>query len=311
MISIVVPVYNIEDFLRPCLDSVVGQTYKALDIILVDDGSTDKSGDICDEYATKDSRIRVFHTTNGGVSSARNFGIEQAVAFGSEYIGFVDSDDWAEPDMFEHLLTLLESNNADVSSCSYYREFDDRQDLRILEDKIYRGDESASAVVDGGITDALWDKLWKTDIIGSFRFPTGRVYEDYAMVLKILESAKTIAVSSQPKYHYLCRPNSILQSHDVGKMVDLWVASKERYLYLSDRVKDKTRDKLIYDCGYSASRLWSWAWEYRDEVKSKYAEQFSECSKFTKELFAGGKARKYGIQVRLGVLLAKHNNKAS
>ncbi|SEW36942.1 Glycosyl transferase family 2 [Ruminococcaceae bacterium KH2T8] len=311
MISIVVPVYNIENYLRPCLDSVVNQTYKDLDIILVDDGSTDKSGEICDEYAANDSRIRVFHIPNGGVSGARNYGIDQAFQKRSDYISFIDSDDWIDLDMCEFLLDLIRKNHADVASCSIYREFPNNPTIYNLKDEIYTGDNAACAVVDGGITDSCCDKLWSLKIWQDYRFPTGRVYEDYATVYKALEKANKIVVSSEPKYHYLCRPNSILQSHDIEKMVNLWIASKERYLYLKDRAGEKTLNKLIYDCGYSAGRLWSWAWEYRAEVKDKFSKQFEECSAFTRALFPGSSARKHGMQVYIGVILAKHNNKAS
>ncbi len=311
MISIVVPVYNIQDYLRPCLDSIVNQTYKDLDIILVDDGSTDQSGNICDEYASADDRVRVFHIANGGVAAARNFGAKKAIEFKSDYVGFIDSDDWIDLDMCDFLLSLIQKNGADVASCSIYREFPGNQEIRHLKDAIYTGEEAPCAVVDGGITDSCCDKLWSTRIWESYEFPSGRVYEDYATVYKALEKAEKIVVSSEPKYHYLCRPNSILQSHDIEKMVNLWVASKERYLYLKDRAGDDTLKKLIYDCGYSAGRLWSWAWEYRSDVKSKYSRQFEECSEFTKNLFANGKNQNFGMQVKFGVFLAKHNNKVS
>ena len=311
MISVVVPIYNIENYLRPCLDSIVNQTYKDLDIILVDDGSTDKSGAICDEYAANDSRIRVFHNENNGVSASRNFGAKQAIKNGSQYVSFIDSDDWIDLDMIEFLLGLIEKNGADVASCSIYREFPNNPTIYNLKDAVYTGEEAPCAVVDGGITDSCCDKLWNVRIWEQYEFPIGRVYEDYATVYKALEKADKIVVSSEPKYHYLCRPNSILQSHDIEKMVNLWIASKERYLYLKDRAGEMTLNKLVYDCGYSAGRLWSWAWEYRVEVKNKFSKQFSECSSFTRDLFPGSSARKHGMQVYIGVVLAKHNNKAS
>lgn len=311
MISVVVPVYNIENYLRPCLDSIINQTYKDLDIILVDDGSTDKSGAICNEYAAKDDRIRVFHTENNGVSATRNFGAKQAIKNGSSYVSFIDSDDWIDLDTIEFLLKLIEKNEADVASCSIYREFPGNQVIRNLKDAIYTGENAPCAVVDGGITDSCCDKLWNIKIWEQYEFPTGRVYEDYATVYKALENAKTIVVSSEPKYHYLCRPNSILQSHDIEKMVNLWIASKERYLYLKDRAGETTLKKLVYDCAYSAGRLWSWAWEYRKDVKERFSKQFEECTEFTRSMFTTEEERKLGMQVRVGVFLAKHNNKLS
>ena len=311
MISIVVPVYNIEAYLRKCLDSIINQTYKDLDIILIDDGSTDKSGAICDEYAAKDNRVRVFHIENNGVSAARNFGAKQAIEHGSQYVGFIDSDDWIDLDMCEFLLDLINKNDADVASCSIYREFPNNPVIRNLKDAIYTGEEAPCAVVDGGITDSCCDKLWSTRIWKEYDFPAGRVYEDYATVYKALEKANKIVVSSEPKYHYLCRPNSILQSHDIEKMVNLWVASKERYLYLKERAGEATLKKLIYDCAYSVGRLWSWAWEYRTDVKNKYSSQFADATAFTKDLFPSGYKADFGLSVRLGVFFAKHNNRLS
>lgn len=118
LISIIVPVYNVEKYLKECIDSVISQTYKNLEIILVDDGSTDKSGEICDEYSKKDSRIKVIHKENGGLSDARNVALDIAKG---EYIGFVDSDDYVEKDMFETLYKLAEEHNTEISSISFYK----------------------------------------------------------------------------------------------------------------------------------------------------------------------------------------------
>ena len=117
LISVIIPIYNVEKFLSFCIDSIVNQTYKNLEIILVDDGSTDNSGKICDEYALKDNRIKVMHKQNGGVSSARNVGLNIAKG---KYIGFVDSDDYVENDMFEILHNLIIKNNVDISCCNKF-----------------------------------------------------------------------------------------------------------------------------------------------------------------------------------------------
>lgn len=118
LISIIIPVYNVQNYLRECIDSVIAQTYKNLEIILVDDGSPDKSGEICDEYSKKDARIKVIHKENGGLSDARNVALDIAKG---EYIGFIDSDDYVEKDMFETLHTLAVEHNAEISSISFYK----------------------------------------------------------------------------------------------------------------------------------------------------------------------------------------------
>ena len=125
LISVIVPVYNIEAYLRKCIDSILAQTYTNLEIILVDDGSTDNSGEICNEYAAKDARIRVIHKGNGGLSSARNTGIDIATG---KYIGFVDSDDYLAPDMYEKLLGAIVNNHADISVCNVHH-VDENEEL--------------------------------------------------------------------------------------------------------------------------------------------------------------------------------------
>ncbi len=116
MISIIVPVYKDEPYLRQCVDSILNQTYRDIEVLLIDDGSPDRCGEICDEFAKKDQRIRVFHTENKGLSAARNLGLREAKG---EYIGFVDSDDWIEPDMYEVLLKRMQETGADISVCSF------------------------------------------------------------------------------------------------------------------------------------------------------------------------------------------------
>ena len=116
-IGVIIPVYNAEDTLERCVGSVIGQTHSDLEIILVDDGSTDISGAMCDAYAELDLRVHVYHTPNRGLSAARNWGIESALADGTEFIAFVDADDWLEPRMFETLLAALDASDADIAQC--------------------------------------------------------------------------------------------------------------------------------------------------------------------------------------------------
>ena len=125
LVSVIIPAYNIEDYIGRCLDSIISQTYKNLEIIVVDDGSRDYTGEILDNYAKKDRRIKVIHKENGGVSSARNKGIEAAEG---DYIGFIDGDDLIEPEMYKTLVDLLEEENADIAHCGYQMVFPDRID---------------------------------------------------------------------------------------------------------------------------------------------------------------------------------------
>ena len=159
LISIIVPVYNVKNYLEKCLQSICGQTYKNLEIILIDDGSSDGSGELCDLFAQRDGRIRVFHQANAGQSAARNRGL--AVAQG-EFLGFVDSDDWIESDMYEFLYRLLKENEADISICSHYRDKGKKSVAKYSsgEQFVFTRDEGIRAlVVDRRIRNYVWDKL--------------------------------------------------------------------------------------------------------------------------------------------------------
>ncbi|MBR4682674.1 MAG: glycosyltransferase [Elusimicrobiaceae bacterium] len=200
LISVIVPVYKVEKYLSCCLDSIIGQTYSNLEIILVDDGSPDTCGQICEEYARKDSRIRVIHQENQGLSGARNAGLR--VARGS-YIGFVDSDDYIDPDMYEYLYQLICKDQADIAMCN------------ICEDKGFRSAQSTNVpytlmkFVDlFQLADWMyvWNKLYKKEILSSVQFNTTTSFgEDELFNFEIAKQEPTVAVGGEAKYHYCCR----------------------------------------------------------------------------------------------------------
>ena len=161
LISIIIPVYKVEKYLEKCIESVLKQTYTNLQIILVDDGSPDNCGKICDEYAKKDSRIEVIHKINGGLSDARNVGINRA---NGRYIGFVDSDDYIKEDMYEKLINLIKEYNADVSICNLYDVFDGKEYVRNKDNGIHeysRIDILKEILLDKNIQSYAWNKLYK------------------------------------------------------------------------------------------------------------------------------------------------------
>lgn len=161
-ISIIVPVYNTEKFLAQCLDSICRQTLNNLEFLVIDDGSTDRSGAICDEYAARDPRIKVFRTENHGPSAARNLGLEYARKNGSEYVGFVDSDDWIEPDMFEVLYAAATKYHADVVECGVYSEVPDKTEVWCLHQFCVYDTESGNYDhIWKTYNNYVWNKLWK------------------------------------------------------------------------------------------------------------------------------------------------------
>lgn len=210
LITVVIPVYNVEAYVEKCVTSVCNQHYTNLDIILVDDGSTDSSGKICDELAKKDTRIRVLHTENHGLSAARNAGID--IAKGS-LIGFVDSDDWIEPDMYSFLYNLMKEHDADVTVCTHYIDKNGKSKCKRQMDHpvICNRDETMELLmIDKLLHNYAWDKLYKIELFEGLRYPEGILYEDIAFTFKVLYRAKKNVIFAQPKYHYLVRPGSIV-----------------------------------------------------------------------------------------------------
>lgn len=210
-ISVIIPVYNAEPFLPACLDSVLAQTYRELEILLIDDGSTDGSGAICDRYAAMDPRIRVIHQPNGGVSNARNRGLELATG---ELISFVDSDDAMEPDMYELLTGLMQEHGADVSHCGYKR-FDKQGELvrevngthRLM---IQTGEEAIACMLRGAFfSNGLWNKLFRSSIVRDLRFREDlKNNEDVLFNVHAFSRAKTAVFQDEGKYHYYDHPTS-------------------------------------------------------------------------------------------------------
>ena len=212
-ISVIVPVYKVEKYLNKCVDSIINQTHKNLEIILIDDGSPDNCGKICNEYAKKDSRIKVIHKENGGVSSARNVGLDVATG---DYIGFVDSDDWIEPDMYEFLLENIIKYNVDISQCGYYK---DNEDMSKKSINIISNDEILKSLFKGIYNyQVIWTKLCKKNIFDNLRFREDfKCAEDKLFNYYILKEVKNIVFCDYCKYHYIRRENSALS----GKL-ELW-----------------------------------------------------------------------------------------
>lgn len=231
LISIIVPVYNVESFLCRCVNSLLEQSYENIEIILIDDGSTDSSGEICDEIAEKDSRVKVIHKENGGLSDARNKGLE--IASGS-YIGFVDSDDWVSADMYECLFGLISDNNADAAQINFI--FAYNQDIQLQpggkKTEVYEGKEilqyfMTSSTVTGKYS--VWLCLFKKSLLDGLMFRKGKVNEDIDYKYKALSRCKKFVVSNQIKYFYFMNSASITRAGLKKRDFDLYDAAEELY----------------------------------------------------------------------------------
>ncbi len=207
-ISVIVPVYKVEPYIHKCVDSILGQTFSDIQVILVDDGSPDTCGDICEEYAKKDERVQVVHKENGGLSDARNAGIPYAKG---EYVIFLDSDDYVEKDMLEYLYTNIKKAGADMATCGIYEVYKDRIEAQEEEeDFVCSGEEAFRCILRGHtIRGEIWNKLILKSCMEDLRFPKGRLYEDIYYTVDLMQRVKTVAVGTKPKYYYLHREDSI------------------------------------------------------------------------------------------------------
>ena len=208
MISVIVPVYNVEKYLERCVKSIAAQTYKDLEILLIDDGSTDKTGEMCDAFQQTDSRIKAFHKQNGGLSDARNYGIEHSAG---EFISFVDSDDYIDEKMLETLHRLITENDADLAVCSAMDVFEGKEVTQVKEIKEFNLNkvESYKYMLRGDGIPSACNKLYKRQTVGNVRFPVGKLYEDGFFTPQILKKVEKTAVTSKPLYYYFRRADSI------------------------------------------------------------------------------------------------------
>ena len=213
-ISIVVPIYNVENYLPRCIESLIRQTYQNLEIILVNDGSTDSCLSICNYYSKKDKRIVVVDKTNGGLSDARNAGIE--IAHGN-YITFVDSDDYVSEHYVSHLYEAIVSANADISIVKCNTFYEDTEKSFTLSDQLgsietISSEEAILRTLDIVLRQSAWGKLYPISLFKNIRFPVGALYEDLAIVFYLMCKCSTIAIADNYDYYYLIRKNSIMTS---------------------------------------------------------------------------------------------------
>jgi glycosyltransferase involved in cell wall biosynthesis len=207
LISVIIPVFNVETYLPKCLDSILSQTYENLEIVIVNDGSTDNSPKICKEYANKNSRIKVVHKENGGLSSARNAGLDVATG---EYIGFVDSDDFIERNMYREMLNAMLEHSANLVICNY---FSDREIKYPCEKSMLaNADLVFRLYLKDKIQAFAWNKLYPRETFSEIRYANGILFEDMDIFLPILEKSKRIVLLNDKLYHYVQRKDSITSS---------------------------------------------------------------------------------------------------
>ena len=309
LISVIVPIYNVEKYLHKCIDSLIGQTLKDIEIILVDDGSTDKSGVICDEYGLKDNRIKVIHKKNGGLSDARNTGIDIAKG---KYISFIDSDDWVDLQMFETLYNIAIKNDADIVQGDYIESYDEniRIEKSILENITkYNSEEILHNLYGYNATKTVivWNKIYKRELFNGIRFPKGKINEDEFTTYKILHKANIIIDTNIPIYYYRQREGSIMNSNFNIKRLDALEALKERIEYFIQH----ELTELYYK---SEAQLCSLIKSFYISIHSSNIENKSSLLKVLnresqKNYFKFIKNREISIKEKLTLTLSILNNK--
>lgn len=282
LISVIVPIYKVEAFLHRCVDSLLSQTYENLEIILVDDGSPDHCGAICDEYAAKDSRIRVIHKKNGGLSSARNAGLD--IARG-EYIAFLDSDDWIESDAYETMLALAQKYSVKLVCAGRYDVYGENRKKGLCppkEEKI-SGETFAGKIFRWDCCDsAAWDKLYHRSLWETERYPLGMICEDVPVTYRLALAAGEVVLCEKPFVNYFHRPGSITTSAVSDKNFHFAEHTQKIYPYIRDhhpaiadharyqRVKSLSHMLLLLDSADGDTRK-KYTWRY-DTLRGQLAE---------------------------------------
>lgn len=247
LISIIVPVYNVQEYLKKCINSMLIQSYKNIEIILVDDGSTDESSSICDLYVKKDNRIKVIHKENGGLSDARNIGIKSARG---KYITFVDSDDEIELNYISYLYELIKDNN--MSICSYSIITNNKKinyganhkDLVMTKEECFK-----RLLTEDGFTVSACAKLYSKNLFENIEFPKKRICEDVGTIYKLIDMCKTISYGHESKYNYFRRNNSIMRSTFTEKKLDMIIFTDEMCDYIVNEypnLKSYANNRKIY-----------------------------------------------------------------
>ncbi len=281
LVSVIVPIYKVEAYLQQCVDSLLAQTYKNLEIILVDDGSPDRCGEICDAYAAQDPRVKVVHKPNGGLSDARNAGL--AVSSG-EYVLFIDSDDYVDSAMVARLYDACQENAADIAVCYFDKVTDaqeaadgaagsDRPELlsgKEVISRIYRGEGSQIAFV-------AWNKLYRKKLFteNKISYPVGKYYEDEYVTHKLLYFSRKVALVKDALYHYRIRANSIMTTTlDQKRCINNLDAKLEAVRFFHEKQDAPLFQMAFYSFCRSALLLHASMKQMEDKAESQHCKQY-------------------------------------
>lgn len=287
LISVIVPVYNVDIYLEKCINSIVHQTYKNLEVILIDDGSIDNSSNICDKYKELDNRIVVIHQLNEGLSCARNRGLD--IAKGN-FVCFIDSDDYVEPQMIQLLKKNMDNNNSDISICNYFYVTNKKNRKCVYNQNemnfTLKGKEKFLSIHNkySILTMPPWNKLYKKSLFYNIRFPDGKIYENSYIICDLLNKAKVVSYVLKPLYNYVYRENSIINTFSINHFnkIDAFnkniaFFNKKGFSELVNHEKNKKMNMLII----FLSKMKRYGIR-NDEVEKKYYKELIYTNKEVK-----------------------------
>ena len=276
LVSVIVPVFNVYPYLHEALDSVIGQTYTNLEIILIDDGSTDGSGDVCDEYAGRDSRIHVIHQSNKGLSAARNTGLDNVTG---EVLAFIDSDDAYHCSFIEKMLDALKNEDADAVICRFdtqctadhMKAASSEKTQPLIASGVYDRNDVVFSLIDHKMNVSVWNKLYRRSLWDNVRFNEGHVFEDQEVIYRIFSLSSKICVLSDVLYHQRKHPESITAVHSRKNLEDIILSYTRTESFLRANTPSLFSDEQLsaYDRMYIKSMLSLYPWAIQADGDSK------------------------------------------
>ena len=285
-ISVIVPVYKVEQFLHRCVDSILHQSFYDFELVLVDDGSPDNCGTICDGYAETDNRIHVIHQENGGLSAARNTGIDYVMKTSeSHWIAFVDSDDWVHPDYLKILYNTAKHTSCKLSACGFFKtEGEPFPEVQDTAAQCLSADDYYCGQSHGGVTAVAWNKLYHRSLFKKLRYPIGKLHEDEFTTYQAVYEAGRIGVTSAQLYAYYQNPEGIMRSQWNPRRMHVLEAFEQQLVFARDRGNDRFQRKIAEQYLFSVyEHLKQAQVVYRKELRRKLRKairQYLECNGF-------------------------------
>lgn len=309
LVSIIVTIYNIEQYVPQCIETILNQTYNNIEVLLIDDGSTDNSGLICEQYTKIDNRILLIKQDNQGLSEARNTGLS---ACRGKYVIFVDGDDWIDLNMTEVLISAVLRNEAEACCCGFTIESNDHQSKHpvAINEAACSGIEGLNSILNGQTNEQVWNKIWKRELFDSVTFPKGCNYEDVATVWRLLLKCNTFVVIPDICYHYRLREGSITNRKAAENRFEHWQNAKERLDAVSS-IDEKLFIPGLRSCLYSAIVIWKNTFSFSEEVKKNNRNKYEEISTFIRKHERNILLSNYDLYMKAGSLFVCNNSRMS